>query len=109
MQNENTASASEILIGALQDNEIGTTLGTLSFGKGIVQNIIPLDSGAGLRYTSSRYLTAGGHEVHKIGITPVIEYPQPEGTDVYASYSMDPAKDPQLTKAIEELQKMMAN
>ena len=109
LQNENTASASEILLGALQDNQIGTTLGTLSFGKGIVQNIIPLDSGAGLRYTSSRYLTAGGHEVHKIGITPAIEYPQPEGTDVYASYSMEPSKDPQLAKAVEELQKMMTN
>ncbi len=108
LQNENTASASEILLGALQDNQVGTTLGTLSFGKGIVQNIIPLDSGAGLRYTSSRYLTAGGHEVHKIGITPAIEYPQPEGTDVYASHLMEPAKDPQLQKAIEELQGMMS-
>lgn len=107
LQNENTASASEILLGALQDNEVGVSFGTLSFGKGIVQNIVPLESGAGLRYTSSRYLTAGGSEVQKIGITPDIEYAQPEGTDVYVSYLMDPAEDPQLTKAIEELQKLM--
>jgi carboxyl-terminal processing protease len=107
LQNGNTASASEILLGALQDNQVGVTMGTLSFGKGIVQNIIPLDSGAGLRYTSARYLTAAGHEVHKIGITPDIVYEQPEGVDIYASYLMDPEEDPQLAAAVEELEKIM--
>ena len=107
LQNENTASASEIFIGSLRDNNVGKTMGVKSFGKGIVQNIIPLSSGAGLRYTSARYLTGGGHEVHKIGIEPDLECPQPEGTEDFISYQMDPEKDPQLAKAIAEIEKMM--
>lgn len=108
LQNENTASASEVVIGALAEKENIMTLGTKTFGKGIVQNIIPLDSGAGLRFTSARYLTGTGREVHKIGIAPDVEFEQPEGTDLLASYLMDPAADPQLAKGIEELQKLMA-
>ena len=107
LQNENTASASEILIGALQDNEIATTMGTKTFGKGIVQSIKALDSGSGLRYTYARYLTAGGNEVHEIGITPQIEYPQPEGTDILASFSMSLEEDPQLKQGLAELKKIM--
>ncbi len=108
LQNENTASASEVVIGALTEKENIMTLGTKTFGKGIVQNIIPLDSGAGLRFTSARYLTGAGKEVHKIGIAPDVEFDQPEGTDLLASYLMDPSADPQLAKGIEELQKLMA-
>lgn len=107
LQNENTASASEVIIGALAESENVTTLGTKTFGKGIVQTIMQLDSGAGLRYTSSRYLTGSGKEVHKIGIKPDIVYDQPEGTNLLASYMMDPAEDPQLAKGVEELQKIM--
>lgn len=107
LQNGNTASASEILIGALQDNNISLILGEVSFGKGIVQNIVPLDSGAGLRYTSARYLTAGGHEVHKIGITPTVEFAQPEGTDILASFRMDPAQDPQLARGVSEMRELI--
>lgn len=109
LQNENSASASEILIGALQDNQVAVTLGTKTFGKGIVQSIISLESGAGLRYTYARYLTAAGHEVHEIGISPDIEYAQPEGTDVLASFSMNSETDPQLKKAISEIETLMKN
>ena len=105
--NGNTASASEVLLGCIQDNNAGTIIGTTSFGKGIVQDIIPLDSGAGLRFTSSRYRTSGGHNIHEIGITPDIEYPMPEGTDLYAAFSMDPDQDPQLKKAIEVLEEQL--
>lgn len=108
LQNGNTASASEVVIGALTEKDNVTVLGTKTFGKGIVQTIMQLDSGAGLRYTSSRYLTGSGTEVHKIGIKPDVVYDQPEGTNLLASYMMDPAEDPQLAKGIEELQKMLA-
>ncbi len=108
LQNGNSASASELLLGAIQDNEAGTLMGTLSFGKGIVQSIVSLDSGAGLRYTFARYLTADGHEVQDVGITPDIVCEQPEGTAVFASYLMDPEEDPQLTAAMEEMERQLA-
>ena len=109
LQNGNTASASEVVIGALAEKDNVITLGTKTFGKGIVQTITELNSGAGLRFTSARYLTGTGKEVHKIGIMPDVEFDQPEGTHVLASYAMDPAEDPQLAKGIEEFQKFMAD
>lgn len=69
----NTASASEILTGALRDYELATIIGTKTFGKGITQNIMPLDDGSGVKITGSRYYTPDGENIHGVGIEPDIE------------------------------------
>ncbi|QGQ96720.1 PDZ domain-containing protein [Paenibacillus psychroresistens] len=71
--NENSASASEVLAGALQDYKLATVIGTKSFGKGSVQSIFPLSNGGVLKVTIEEYLTPKNHKVNKVGITPDIE------------------------------------
>ncbi|MEX2461331.1 MAG: S41 family peptidase [Paenibacillaceae bacterium] len=71
--NENSASASEVLTGALQDYKIATVIGTQSYGKGSVQSIFPLSNGGMLKVTIEEYLTSLNHKVNKVGITPDIE------------------------------------
>ncbi|CAK4814152.1 unnamed protein product [Aphanomyces euteiches] len=71
--NENSASASEVLTGALQDYKLATVIGTKSFGKGSVQSIFPLSNGGVLKVTIEEYLTPQNHKVNKVGITPDIE------------------------------------
>lgn len=71
--NENTASASEILTGALRDHGLATIIGTRTFGKGITQVIAPLDDGSGVKITNSNYYTPNGENIHKVGIEPDIE------------------------------------
>ena len=68
--NENSASASEIFAGAMQDNKRAKIVGTTSYGKGIVQRIDSLSNGAGLNFTVKKYLTPNGNSIHKKGITP---------------------------------------
>lgn len=70
--NEFTASAAEILAGALMDNDIGTTVGQTTFGKGVIQTIITLPGSTGATLTSGKYLTPDGHDIHKKGITPSV-------------------------------------
>jgi len=80
--NEGSASGSEILAGALQDNKRAIILGIKSFGKGSVQSVIPLPDGSGLRLTTSKYFTPSGRSIHGIGIEPdIVVEPQvpPEG------------------------------
>jgi len=75
--NGGSASASEIVAGALQDHRRGTLIGTRSFGKGSVQTIIPLSPVDGaLRLTTARYFTPSGRSIQALGITPEIELPQ---------------------------------
>ncbi len=69
----NTASASEILTGALKDHGLVTIIGTKTFGKGITQIITPLDDGSGVKITNSRYYTPNGENINGVGIEPDIE------------------------------------
>jgi carboxyl-terminal processing protease len=68
--NEWSASASELLVGALQDNKRATVVGANTFGKGSVQSILPLPNGAGLKLTTARYYTPSGHAIQADGIHP---------------------------------------
>ncbi|WP_321003770.1 S41 family peptidase [Eisenbergiella porci] len=90
-----SASASEILAGAIKDYGIGTLVGTTTFGKGIVQRIISLSDGSAVKLTVSNYYTPNGNNIHKIGIAPDIE----EKFDGEAYYN--DGVDNQLNKAIE--------
>ena len=73
--NEGSASASEIVAGALQAHKRGIIVGTQTFGKGSVQTIIPLPDGAGLRMTTARYYTPDNKSIQALGITPDVEVP----------------------------------
>lgn len=71
--NGNSASASEIFAAAIQDYEAATLVGTISFGKGIVQSILPLTDGSAVKITIARYFTPKGVCIHGIGVTPDVE------------------------------------
>ena len=100
--NENSASSSEILTGALQDHKRATVVGTQSFGKGIMQYVLGLsDNKTGIQLTYCEYFTPNGNHVHGIGITPDIVVEMPENM-VYANLEMGDMSDPQLQAAWEE-------
>ncbi len=110
--NEGSASAAEIVAGAVSDNSRGKLVGTPTFGKGSVQTIIPLSDGSALKLTTALYHTPSGrtfsHEKDGYGLKPDFETPlKPEQRDrVFRSLSNgvpDPEGDPQLAKAIEIL------
>lgn len=79
LTNEGTASASEIVTGALQDYGVATVVGTKTFGKGLIQTVIPLNSGGGVTVTTAQYLTAKRRAINKIGIAPdvLVKLPVP--------------------------------
>ncbi len=98
LTNEYSASASEILAGAIQDYNKGTIVGTTTYGKGIVQRIQHLSDGSALKLTVSAYFTPSGRNIHGIGIEPDIEVEMD-----YEQYA-ETGLDNQLEKAIEILE-----
>lgn len=108
LANENSASSSEILMGALRERAGATVVGVKSYGKGIVQSVVPVGSdGAGMQMTIAQYFTPEGNKVHKLGITPDVEIALPE--DDNGMYEFGDLADPQLARALEELQKKLAD
>ncbi|MCR5686594.1 MAG: S41 family peptidase [Lachnospiraceae bacterium] len=97
----NTASASEILTGALRDHGLVTVIGTQTFGKGITQIITPLDDGSGVKITNSKYFPPDGEDIHGIGIKPdiVVEWDdekyKADGTDNQLEAAKDFLKNKQ--------------
>ena len=79
---EGSASASEIVAGAIQDHRRGVVMGEKSFGKGSVQTLLPLGRDAALKLTTARYYTPSGHSVQEGGITPDIRVPQLSDPDL---------------------------
>ena len=106
LMNENSASSSEILAGALKDRADATIVGVQSYGKGIVQTVVGLDGGAGMQMTIAQYYTPNGNAVHKVGITPDVEVKLPDGDN--GMYEFGDLADPQLAKALEIMQQKMA-
>lgn len=99
----NSASASEIMAGAIKDHGIGTLVGTTTFGKGIVQQIIPFRDGSAVKITISAYYTPNGNNIHGIGIEPDVEVP----FDGEAYYGSEDRPDNQLEAAKDVLRGLM--
>ena len=104
--NENSASASEILTAAVQENGIGAVIGTKTFGKGIVQTTMPISSTGGwLKLTTDVYYTPNGNDIHGEGVFPDIYVQLPEGYLSTAIEEIPAEADTQLQKAIQYLDK----
>lgn len=101
--NGSSASASEILTGALKDYKKATIVGEKTFGKGIVQTIIPMDKGEGLKLTISEYFSPNGNKIHKQGVKPDVEIKLDEKAKGIGVEFMN--EDNQLQKALEILNK----
>lgn len=101
--NGNTASASEIMTGCLKDYGKATVVGTKTYGKGIVQNIMPLPDGSAIKFTIAKYYTPNGTDIHKKGIKPDVEVKM-SGAQWKKAQTSEKA-DKQLKKAIELLEK----
>ncbi len=101
LTNENTASASEILAGALKDLGKAKIVGTKTYGKGIIQQIIPLSDGSGIKITTEEYQTPNRNKIHEVGIEPdeIVELPE----TVTNVLEILEDQDTQLQKAIELL------
>lgn len=99
--NEYSASAAEIFSGAVKDHGLATLVGTKTFGKGIVQRIIPLDDGTAVKLTISKYYTPNGTDIHQKGIEPDVEVELDES--LKNKVSIPEEEDNQLQKAIEIL------
>lgn len=96
-----SASAAEIVAGAIQDSGLAPLIGEKTFGKFIVQQIFPLQDGTGVKLTVARYFTPKGRNLEKVGLTPTVAVPYPTGLSP-AAFG-DPAQDPQLRRALDVL------
>ncbi len=103
--NGNSASASEVFTGAMQDYDAATIVGETSFGKGIVQTVRSLGDGTAIKYTTSAYFTPDGRNIHGTGIEPDIEVSLPDDEEAYEDGVLKREYDTQLQKAIEVLTK----
>ena len=95
--NENSASASEVFTATFRDFEWGTVVGKTTFGKGIVQNVLPLGDGTAVKITTQHYYPPSGYDLHKIGIKPDLEVDLNEGAKIGTD------SDNQLSAAIDIL------
>ncbi|WP_035292349.1 S41 family peptidase [Clostridium sp. KNHs214] len=103
-----TASASEIVSGAVKDYKLGTLIGEKTFGKGVVQTMIDTKDGTALKVTIAKYYTPSGKNIHKIGIKPDIEVKYPEKQkEEAAKNGYNRNKDPQFQKALEVIKEKM--
>jgi carboxyl-terminal processing protease len=100
--NKGSASASEIVAGAVQDYDRAKLMGTTTFGKGVVQSVVPLKDGSAVSLTTARYYTPDGNYIHEKGIEPDLEVE----LDLEAAQAED-RSDSQLDKAIEEMENMI--
>ncbi len=111
---EATASASEVLAGAIKDRGVGTIVGTRTFGKGLIQQVWDLSDGTGLKLTVAKYLTPDGHDLNRRvvdprtgeqegGLVPDIEVERPAEAELGVL-----EKDPQLARAVEVVQRALA-
>jgi len=100
---QGTASASEILSGALQDNKRAQLVGTRTFGKGLIQQIYTLSNGSGLAVSIAKYQTPSGRDIHKVGIEPDLKVELPP--DILPE-ALATAQDPQFMAAVRLLTKV---
>jgi carboxyl-terminal processing protease len=104
--NQGSASASEIVAGALQDHGRAAVVGTPTFGKGLVQTVMPLSKGRAIKLTTSRYYTPSGDSIHETGITPdVFVEDTPGFPDLSLTGIIDHEQDSQLVEAVDRLQR----
>jgi len=101
LMNQNSASASELFAGTMQDYDRAWVFGTLSYGKGIVQTVRSFPDGSAVEFTTHYYFTPAGRNIHKKGITPDLTVEMPEADQF--TYLRDRTKDMQLRKAAESL------
>ena len=104
--NDHTASASEITTAAIQDSGVGTVIGTKTYGKGVVQEIVALPDGSAIKITDARYLTPHNRDINLVGITPDIPVTENKGTGFRFG---DPARDAQLGRAVQFLNDRIAH
>ncbi len=106
LTNGNSASASEIFAGAMKDTDTAELVGTTTFGKGIVQSILPLSDGTAIKITVAKYFTPAGNDIHEIGIEPDYEVELEDRTN---AVNLDYEDDLQLQKAEEVIADMINN
>jgi carboxyl-terminal processing protease len=107
--NGGSASASEIVTGALQDHHRAIVVGTKSFGKGSVQTVIPLKGEGAMRLTTARYYTPSGRSIQALGISPDIVVEQPEVAKTEATPTEEPASAAKRTRSEADLRGAISN
>ena len=100
--NENSASASEIFAGAVQDHEVGTIVGTTTYGKGVVQELRQLSDGSAVKLTVSNYYTPNGNSINKVGIKPDVEVKL--ASELLNKDEITHKEDNQLQKALDVIE-----